>query len=433
VAVSAVSGISIHGIRLMRVVLVGNRKLAKYVLRYLLEDDWNVVGAVAPAGRTAAQQANFTPFDDIVQEEDVELVETEDINDERTVAAIRGLEPDLVVCPGWSQIIDEAVLDIPSRGFTGFHSSDLPNGRGGAPVNWSMIHGEDEIQISYFYYTSGIDAGEILGQKSVPIEHRDDVSTLLEKLAAAARDVLRELKELLHDDAVEPTPQRLESATYRPRRKPKDGIIDWAKNPREQQNWIRAQTQPYPGAYTFFEQHRITIWESERPEREPTSPAEFGEVVSVDDQGGITVRSGEGNLRILRVQAGDDPVEWGDDFAERYGVSAGTTFGRHHAPESWLYTGIRDPQGGTHYTTNLRVGESGRINCIVESPGRTRQIEVVATFEGEPVLDKTIEVNGRTAEQCEYTPSSEGTKTLKVEYSHGDEYRDVRYLKVFAH
>lgn len=416
----------------MRVILIGNRKLAKYVLQYLIGDDWNVVGVVAPIGQMATQQANFQSLDDIAQGEDIELIKTMDINKEETVSAIKALEPDLAICPGWSQIIEAEVLSLPTHGFTGFHSSKLPNGRGGAPVNWSMIHGEDEIYISYFFYTPEIDAGDIIKQKSVPFESRDDISTILEKLSTAARDILSELKNPLHNNFIEATPQTLESATYRPRRKPKDGIIDWTKNPLQQYNWIRAQTHPYPGAYTFFEENKITILESELLEN--TAPkVECGEVISISEQQGITVRSGEGTLRIIRVQVENEPIQWADEFAERYNINSGTVFGRHHAPDSWFYTGIRDTQDGTHYTTNLQVGEAGAIKCIMESPNQTRQIGLKATFEGVTILQNSVEVQGRVAEECEYSPDTKGTKTLKVEFTGEDDYQDIRYMKIFAH
>ena len=133
-----------------RIVVVGNRSLARHVLVHLLEKDWNVVGAVGASGSAARRQAGFEPFEEITEAHGIELVETEDINSEESSDALAGLEPDICICPAWHQIIEPSVLEIPAKGFVGFHSSDLPRGRGGAPINWSIIHGEDEISISLF-------------------------------------------------------------------------------------------------------------------------------------------------------------------------------------------------------------------------------------------------------------------------------------------
>lgn len=416
----------------MRTVVAGNRKLAKYVLQNLVKHKWNVVGVIAPEGRLASQQANYQSFSDVAEDNNLKLVETSDINNERTVAAIESLNPDIVICPGWSQIISREVLNIPHKGFTGFHSSNLPNGRGGAPVNWSIINGETEITLSYFYYTPGIDAGDILKQKSVTVEKRDDVSSIFEKLALTACEILNELKQPLHDGSIEAEPQQVSSATYRPRRKPRDGVIDWSKDSLEQYNWIRAQTQPYPGAYTFFEGDKITIWEAEQVGEVNSPDAEFGEIISVDDSRGICVQSGDENLRILRVQKDNEPIQWADDFARRNGIEAGMTLGNHHAPEFWLYTGIRGSDGGLQYETNLSVGEEGVIGCVMESPQLARQIRLEVSLDEETLIDRPTNVQGRDFEKVRYSPGSEGTKTLKIRLTDNNSYEDVRYLKLFV-
>jgi methionyl-tRNA formyltransferase len=416
----------------MRTVVAGNRKLAKYVLQNLIKHNWNVVGIIAPKGRLASQQANYQSFSDIADENNIKLIETSDINDDDTVSALESLSPDIVICPGWSQIISREVLNIPEIGFTGFHSSNLPKGRGGAPVNWSIINGETNITLSYFFYTPGIDAGDVLKQKSVTVEKRDDVSSIFEKLALTACQILNELKQPLHDGSIEAEPQQVSSATYRPRRKPKDGVIDWSKDPLEQYNWIRAQTQPYPGAYTFFEGDKITIWEAKQVGEVNSPDAEFGEIISVDDSRGICVQSGDENLRILRVQKDNEPIQWADDFARRNGIEAGITLGNHHAPESWLYTGIRGSDGGLQYETNLSVDEEGVIGCVMESPQCARQIRLEVSLDEETLIDKPTDVQGREFEKVSYSPNSEGTKTLKVRFTNNNSYEDVRYLKLFV-
>ncbi|MFB6255830.1 MAG: methionyl-tRNA formyltransferase, partial [Haloplanus sp.] len=156
----------------MRTVVVGNRALAKHVLASLLREGWNVVGAVSAAGEATREQAGYIPFDDLARRHDLSLIETTDINDDATRQRLADLEPDLCICPGWHQIIDERILEIPTEGFVGFHASDLPRGRGGAPVNWTIIHGASEITLSLFYYMPGVDAGDVIHKETIPIEAR---------------------------------------------------------------------------------------------------------------------------------------------------------------------------------------------------------------------------------------------------------------------
>ena len=105
----------------MRTVVVGNRKLAKYLFRHMVDEGWNIVGALAPSGQLATQQANYASFDELAAETGCDFHQTKDINNEETARWLKDLDPDLCICGGWSQIITEDVLNIPNRGFLGFH------------------------------------------------------------------------------------------------------------------------------------------------------------------------------------------------------------------------------------------------------------------------------------------------------------------------
>lgn len=416
----------------MRTVVIGNRTLAKHVLAYLLKADWHVVGAVSAAGDAAQRQAGYVSFDDLAKRYGIELVATTDINTEETRSRLADLDPDLCICPGWHQIINEAVLDIPDRGFVGFHASDLPQGRGGAPVNWSIIHNEPEIVLTLFYYSKGVDAGDVIHKEYIEIENRDDVDTVLAKLAVAARDALTTTQEAFESGDVDATPQPLEEATYRPRRQPQDGLVDWSRPAPELRDRVRAQTAPYPGAYTFLNGNRITIWSAEYIDH---SVDEFdpGTIVSKKASRGVDVASGEGVLRLVRVQRRGDPTMWGDRFMERHGLSRGDSLGREHAPESWLYTGIRNSENGTDLSnaSNLRPGDRGEILAVIES-ATERRIEIETTFDGTNLIEESLLVAGRETIPVTYEPAAEGTHTLRIDFFRDAERIDTRYLKVFV-
>jgi methionyl-tRNA formyltransferase len=421
----------------VRTVLVGNRELARQVLRHILERDWSVVGAVAAAGEAARQQARHSSFADLATEHDFELVETEDINDESTREALSALDPDICLCPGWHQIIEEAVLDIPTQGFIGFHSARLPEGRGGAPVNWSIIRGEEQVWLSMFYYTPGIDDGPVIDQRSIPIEERDDVDTVFDRLTIAACDILDANRPGLHDGPLETTEQSLDRATYRPRRHPQDGLVDWSRPASTLFDWVRAQTKPYPGAYTFCPGGKLVIWEASpvdhKGPRDDTDP-DPGEIVAISEGEGVDVATGGGFLRVERVQVDDRPAMWADDFAERFDLEPGDTLGVDHAPQKWLYTGIRDAQGETEYETNLAVGESGTLLAVVRVPNGERVVDVAAWLDNDQLISESRVVSGQIDIPVTYTPDASGTRTITVEFWDSDEeLLDRRYLKVFVH
>lgn len=415
----------------MRTVLVGNRKLARTLLEHALEAGWNTVGAVVPEGELARTQANFVPFDELVDGTDCTLHRTDDINSAETLSWLEGLDPDYCICGGWSQIIRADVLNVPRRGFLGFHSSRLPEGRGGAPVNWSLIDGDEMVWLSFFYYATDVDAGDVIARRAVEVKPRDDIGTVFDRLAGEAVDVLVSVRDALQSGTVDAEAQALNDATYRPRRAPQDGLIDWDRSPDAQYDWVRAQTDPYPGAYTFFDGHKLTVWTGE-PQGASATDARSGEVLSVVDGEGVDVCTGDGVFRVQWVEPEGRPARWADEYARVVGLSPGDDFGRQHAPADWVYTGVRRPAGRDAFDTNLEVGTSGRLSLLCHT-GAERNLSVSVLLNDSVVYDDQTTVDGTYAENVEYSPTRAGTHTLKAVFTVDGEDVDRRFLKVFAH
>ena len=416
----------------MRTVVVGNRQLARQLLRHMLDTGWEVNGVLVPEGQLAARQANFVPVDELVADEECQLHKTADINSNETLTWLTSMDPDLCLCGGWSQVIDEAVLDVPDRGFLGFHSSRLPKGRGGAPVNWALINGTEEVWISFFYYEPAVDAGDVIAQGSVMVEPRDDVETVFDALTVEACRLLSSVRSALETGTVEAEPQRRSEVTYRPRRQPQDGLIDWERDPSAQYDWIRAQTDPYPGAYTFFAGESLTVWRGEPIEQKSEDDADPGEVLAIRDGTGVDVRTGGGMFRLIRVQHGERPSRWADEFARDIGLSTGDMFGREHAPDEWLYTGIRGPETPTSFETNLATDESGTID-LVAFAGSEHDVTVAVTLDGETVHEETERATRAFRTRCKYSRSVPGEYTLRIEFDTDGESVDTRFLKVYVH
>lgn len=414
----------------MRTVVVGNRKLSRHLLQHLLDQEWNVVGAIVSEGELATEQANYVPFDELVTGTGCELHATSNINSSETRAWLHAIEPDICLCGGWSQIIDKEVLRIPEEAFLGFHSSQLPKGRGGAPVNWSLISGAETVWISLFEYVSAVDAGGVYAQGPVPVEFRDDIETVFDALAAEACRLASTVRSDLADGAVDPEPQSLEDATYRPRRQPQDGLIAWRRSPRELYDWIRAQTKPYPGAYTFYEGQKLSVWQGVPVDR-AQNDAVPGEVVQIIDGEGVDVCAGSGLFRLQRVKHGNKPTRWADRFAREEGLLPGDRMGPDHAPTDWHYTGMRRLLGPTPFETNLTVGESGTLE-IVSFTGSRKELTTCVKSDGERIFKTEATVDGEYRESVEYRFREPGIHTVSVRFERNGATIDTRYLKVFV-
>lgn len=172
---------------------------------------------------------------------------------------ITKINPDLCFLIGWYWIIKEKILNMASYGFVGIHGSLLPKYRGWAPLVWPIINGEKESGISLFYLDNGLDSGDIIAQKKFLINVEDTIEDVLSKAERLAEIILIEYGPLLLNGKAPRTKQNDELASYCSKRTPSDGKIDWKDTNINIYNFIRAQTEPYPGAFCYSENNQKII------------------------------------------------------------------------------------------------------------------------------------------------------------------------------
>jgi methionyl-tRNA formyltransferase len=177
---------------------------------------------------------------------------------------IRELNPELCMVSGWYWLIGSTVLNSVRHGFIGTHFSLLPKYRGGSPLVWALINGESEVGVSFFSFVEGVDAGRIWAQKLVPVGPDDYVGDILARLEAATLATLDTGYRGILNGEVQPVEQDHSGATYCAMRFPGDGEIYWRSPAADVYNFIRAQSHPYPGAFTWLEGTRLTIWRARR-------------------------------------------------------------------------------------------------------------------------------------------------------------------------
>ncbi len=191
-----------------------------------------------------------------------ELYISKKMNSTDTVNKIREWNPDLIIVSGWYQMIGREILSIPSKGVIGLHASMLPQYRGGAPLVWQMINGEEYAGISLFYMDEGCDTGDIIAQEKVRIYESDTIKELYERAGKIGIKILCENIPLIEKGKANRIRQEIDDKNVPyPIRSEADGLIDWDKSPKEIMNFVRAQTRPYPGAYTIIGNKKVTIWD----------------------------------------------------------------------------------------------------------------------------------------------------------------------------
>ena len=185
---------------------------------------------------------------------------------------IAALRPELLVVVGWYYMIPRRMRDLAPLGCVGVHASLLPRYRGGAPLVWAMINGERETGVTLFHFTDGVDDGDIVAQSRFAIEDDDTIAELLAKAEAASVALVGEFVPRLADGSAPRRAQDHSAATTFPQRSPTDGRIDWSWDAPRIARFIRAQTHPYPGAFTDIDGKRLRVWSAD-VERVPEEPS----------------------------------------------------------------------------------------------------------------------------------------------------------------
>lgn len=175
---------------------------------------------------------------------------------------IAELKPDLCLLVSWYWLISTRTINAVPGGLIVMHNSLLPKYRGGSPLIWAIINDEKEVGFSFFSLTAGMDEGPILVQGSVVVEEHEYISDILEKLEEKTVEVLRNKYLLMLNGGIVPVEQQDTLATYCAQRFPCDGNIDWHMPAKDIYNFIRAQSSPYPGAFTYFEGQMLKLWKA---------------------------------------------------------------------------------------------------------------------------------------------------------------------------
>lgn len=178
--------------------------------------------------------------------------------DLRTV--VGGLRPDLILSFYYRRMIPTRVLALAPNGALNLHGSKLPRLRGRAPLNWALVEGEEETGVTLHHMVAEPDAGDIVAQRSWKIGPRDTAKNLFDRAVAETRLLLRDIWPALRAGTAPRIPQDPSKATYRGRRTPEDGRIDWSQPAARIDGLVRAVTDPFPGAFTFLRGSKLLIW-----------------------------------------------------------------------------------------------------------------------------------------------------------------------------
>lgn len=193
---------------------------------------------------------------------DLPVTQPESIkNNEEFRAQLTTLKPDAIIVVGYGRIIPQWMIALPPLGNINLHASLLPKYRGAAPIQWAIARGESTTGVTTMRIDAGLDTGDILLQREIPIQPSDTAETLSPALAATGANLMIDTLRGLQAGTIIARPQDDEKATLAPILKKEDGRIDFRRTAREICDRLRG-FQPWPGAFTMFRGKNLHIWDA---------------------------------------------------------------------------------------------------------------------------------------------------------------------------
>ncbi len=310
--------------RTIRTVFMGTPEFALEPFRGLLDAGFDVVSVYTQPDRPSGRGNRLTPppVKVLAEARGIPVFQPLKLRLPEVVAGLQALAPELIVVVAFGQILPKSVLEIPRYGCINVHASLLPKYRGAAPINKALIDGEIETGITTMLMDVGLDTGDMLLKRAIPIGPLETAGELHDRLASLGRETLEETLRRLCEGTLRSEKQDAALSCYAPMLKKEDGRIDWSRSAAEIHNQVRG-LDPWPGAYTGLGGEVLKV---ARTIPEAGDGGTFGKVLSAGADG-VRVACGSGILKLGELQLPGKKRLPAAEFLRGRPLPAGTSLG----------------------------------------------------------------------------------------------------------
>mgnify|MGYP001623645515 CR=1 FL=1 len=296
------------------IIFMGTPDFSVPILKGIMEH-YKVRAIVTQPDRKVGRDGKviFSPVKQVAFDNDILCLQPEKIRD--ILQDINVLEPDLIITCAYGQILPLEMLQIPRLGCINVHASLLPKLRGGAPIHHAIMDGFSKTGVTIMYMDKGMDTGDIISQREIPISNDDTAETLHDKLSVLGRDLLLETLPSILNGTNSRTTQDEAEATYGFNITREDEHIDFSKTKRQIVNKVRGLNS-WPGAYCILDDKILKVWKCREGERIYDLGTD-GEITRIYDDG-FGVKTSNGEVVFTEVQLEGKRKMAAKDFINGY-------------------------------------------------------------------------------------------------------------------
>ena len=313
----------------MKIVFMGTPDFAVPTLEELLEagHDVDLVITKPDAVRDRGKKVKFSPVKETALNYEIPVLQPETLkNADDVVEAIKKVAPDVICVVAYGKILPKSILELPRLGCINVHGSLLPKYRGAAPVQWSVICGEEVTGVTIMYMAEGMDTGDMLAKAETEVGDKT-AGELSDELSVMGAELLVKVLEDLERGDVSPEKQDDSLATYAPMIFKKDGLLDFTQPAADLYHRMKGLS-PWPGTYTYLDGELFKVWDAKAVDEEdmPAGGEGPGTVVAAGEEG-ILVRTGKGGLLLTEIQVPGKKRTRAADYLRGHSVEINTKLG----------------------------------------------------------------------------------------------------------
>ncbi len=309
----------------MKIIFMGTPDFSVPTLDAIKKDGNEIVLVVTQPDKKKGRKGILTPppVKEWAVKNNISIFQPVKLREKQNIEELEKYEADVIVVAAFGQILPKEVLDMPKYGCINVHASLLPKYRGASPIQWAILNGDDETGVTTMQMDIGLDDGDILLQKKVPISSEDTGGSLFDKLSKVGADLLIETLHRIEKNDIVRIPQDDEKATHVGLIKKDFGILSFDEENKYILNKIRA-LNPWPSAFTFYKDKMVKIWKAKSVSFN-NKGYEYGDLV-VENKDELLVVTRNGAISILELQEEGKKRIKAADFLRGHKIEKGDKF-----------------------------------------------------------------------------------------------------------